>query len=237
MTPTLLASLEARRGAKEAVVLATRVPDGAQFLLPAAAPLAGLAPATSETLADAARQAVASGRAATLDIDGETWFLAPHLPPPRLLVVGAVHIAQALVPLASRVGFEPIVIDPRSHFASPERFPGTTLVHDWPDDALRALAPDSQTAIVVLTHDPKLDDPALSASLGSDAFYIGVLGSRRTHAARQARLAEAGVNEAARARLRGPVGLAIGAVTPDEIALSILAEIVAVRRQAALGVR
>ncbi len=129
------------------------------------------------------------------------------------------------------------IIDPRTAFAAPKRFPDTRLVNDWPDEALPALKPDRRTAIVTLTHDPKIDDPGLEAALRSDAFYIGALGSRRTHAKRIERLAAAGFDAAAIARIRGPVGLAIGALTPAEIAISIMAEVTAVLRRAALGAR
>jgi xanthine dehydrogenase accessory factor len=144
-----------------------------------------------------------------------------------------VHIAQALMPLASALGLATTVVDPRRSFASEERFPGVTLSDEWPDDAMVTLAPDVRTAVVTLTHDPKLDDPALDHALGSPAFYIGALGSRRTHARRLERLRALGHSDETMARIRGPVGLNIGAVTASEIALSILAEIVAVRRNAA----
>src|SRR6185437_17171522 len=166
---------------------------------------------------------------------GETWFLQVHNPPVRLVVVGAVHIAQALVPFASGLGLGVTVVDPRRSFATDERFPGVTISTDWPDEAMDALGPDSRTAVVTLTHDPKLDDPALDRALKSDAFYIGALGSRRTHAARLGRLRELGHGDAALARIKGPVGLDIEAVTAPEIALSIVAELVAVRRGASLS--
>lgn len=233
MTPALLARLEALRAARRPAVLATRLPDGAQFLLAAAAD-SDAAPAALLTAADEARR---RGRAATVELADGTWFLDVHLPAPRLLIVGAVHVAQSLAPLAAAVGLQPLVIDPRRRFASPERFPGIALDDRWPDEAIRAAGPDGQTAIVFLTHDPKFDDPAIVAALATDAFYLGALGSRRTHAARLERLSAAGCEPAALARLRGPVGLAIGAVTPEEISLSILAEIVAVRRASALGQR
>jgi xanthine dehydrogenase accessory factor len=148
-------------------------------------------------------------------------------------VVGAVHIAQALAPMALRLGYAVFITDPRRAFATDERFPGLTVSTDWPDEALDAWKPDSRTAIVTLTHDPKLDDPALDRALKSQAFYIGALGSRKTHAARLDRLRALGHDEAALARIQGPVGLNIGAVTAGEIGLSILAQIVAVRRGAA----
>jgi len=153
-------------------------------------------------------------------------FIGIHNPPLRLIVVGAVHIAQALVLMARTAGFDPIVVDPRAAFAAPERFPDTNLVHDWPDEALSAIGVDARTALVLLTHDPKLDDPALHIALTSDAFYIGALGSTRTHAARQARLVQAGFDADQIGRIHGPVGLHIGASGPAEIAVSILAQII-----------
>jgi xanthine dehydrogenase accessory factor len=148
----------------------------------------------------------------------------------RLIVVGAVHIAQALVPMAVQLQLAVTVVDPRRSFASPERFPQVDLRADWPDEAMDALRPDARTAVVTLTHDPKLDDPALDRALRGDSFYIGALGSRKTHAARLRRLAALGHDETTLARIRGPVGLRIAAVSAPEIALSILAELVAVRR-------
>jgi xanthine dehydrogenase accessory factor len=166
----------------------------------------------------------------------EVWFLQAYNPPVRLVVVGAVHIAQALVPLAAQLGLAVVVVDPRRAFATEERFPNVTIRTDWPDEAMDALVPDARTAVVTLTHDPKLDDPALDRALRSRAFYIGALGSRKTHAARLDRLRALGHDEAALSRIRGPVGLAIAAVTAPEIALSILAEFVAVRRGSKLAV-
>jgi len=161
---------------------------------------------------------------------GDSHFVQSFTPSPRLVLVGAVHIAQAVIPMAQALGYAVTVIDPRQAFATPERFPGIALSTDWPDEALDALKPDSRTAIVTLTHDPKLDDPALTAALKSDAFYIGALGSRKTHASRLQRLTEAGFTDADLQRIQGPVGLSIGAKTQAEIALSILAQITAMRR-------
>ncbi len=166
------------------------------------------------------------------EADGVT-FVAIHNPPLRLLVVGAVHIAQALVPMARLAGYDPVLIDPRPAFGSAARFPGETIMDDWPDEGVRAYGLDSRTALVLLTHDPKLDDPALLAALGSDVFYIGALGSTRTHAARVARLSDAGVDAAQIPRIHGPVGLDIGAAGPAEIAVSILAEMTRVLRRGA----
>ncbi|NHN88614.1 XdhC family protein [Acetobacter conturbans] len=163
------------------------------------------------------------------------WFVQTLLPPPRLLIVGAVHIAQALAGMAGRVGYDVTIIDPRGSLATPERFPGVRLVQEWPDEVLADMRPDRNTAIVTLTHDSKLDDPALMEALGSPAFYVGALGSRKTHASRLERLREAGVEEAALRRIRGPVGLPIGSLDVEEIAVSIMAEIVAVRRGSPLA--
>ncbi len=229
MTPEVLAALMAARAAKRPVVLATKLPSGEQFLLPD--------PAASPELSDAAAHALDQDITGTVKLSDGSWFLHVHNPPLRLIVVGAVHIAQALVPMAAQLGLAVIVVDPRRSFASDERFPNTTIIADWPDEALDALAPDTRSAIVTLTHDPKLDDPALDRALNSPAFYIGALGGRKTHAARQKRLRALGHDEAAFSRIRGPVGLDIEAVTAPEIALSILAEIVAVRRGSPLGQR
>ena len=157
--------------------------------------------------------------------DGRT-FVAVHNPPLRLIIIGAVHIAQHLVPMAQAVGMAVSVIDPREAFASPERFPNTELVHDWPDEAVSALTPNARTAIVTLTHDPKLDDPALQAALATDAFYIGCLGSTRTHEKRVARLTEAGWSARDIERLHAPIGLPLGGRAPAEIAVSVIAQIV-----------
>lgn len=159
-------------------------------------------------------------------------FVAVHNPPLRLMIVGAVHIAQALVPMARLCGLDPILIDPRPAFAAPARFPGERLLDDWPDEALASLGLDARVAVVTLTHDPKIDDPAIHAALRSDIFYLGCLGSTRTHAKRVERLAAAGFSADDIARIHGPIGLRIGARTPGEIALSILAEITATLRRA-----
>ena len=227
MTPAILATLEQAKREKRPVVLATRLPDGEQRLLPD--------PAAPDELNQAAAAKLAADDSGTVKIGDQDWFLHAHNPPLRLIVVGAVHIAQALVPFASACGFAVIVVDPRKAFASDERFPNVTVSTDWPDDALDALKPDGRTAVVTLTHDPKLDDPALDRALKSPAFYIGSLGSRRTHGRRLDRLRELGHSDAAMRRIRGPVGLNIEAVTAAEIALAVMAEIVAARRGSPLG--
>ncbi len=163
------------------------------------------------------------------EADDET-FVAVYNPPLRLIVVGAVHIAQGLVAMARIAGYDPVLIDPRDAFGSSARFPGEVIVQDWPDEAVAALGLDTRTALVLLTHDPKLDDPALIAALRSDCFYIGALGSKRTHAKRVERMQAAGFNADQIGRIHGPVGLDIGAAGPTEIALAILAEMTAVLR-------
>ena len=223
MRADLLARLQSARAAKQPVALLTRLPDGAQRLYPGdEAPAALVAEAEAALAADAARN---------VTLGDETWFIEPHNPPLRLIVVGAVHIAQALVPMALPLGFAVTVVDPRRAFATEERMGDrVTISTEWPDEAMAALKPDARSAVVTLTHDPKLDDPALEIALRSKAFYVGSLGSRRTHAKRVARLTEAGLTEAEMARIHAPVGLDIGAVSAPEIAVSILAQIVAARR-------
>ncbi len=227
MTPEIRGALMAARAAGQPVVLATNLTSGAQALWPM--------DDLPESLATAASQALAEDRSGTVTSGAETWFLHVHHLPLRLFIVGAVHIAQALVPYAGLLGFQPVVIDPRPALATAERFPTVPLITDWPDEALDAAGLDARSAVVVLTHDPKLDDPALDRALRSDAFYIGALGSRRSHAGRLERLSALGHEPEALARIKGPVGLPIDAVTTAEIALSIAAEIVAVLRGSSLS--
>ena len=229
MTPRTLDALILAKAERRPLAFATRLSDGTEFLLPDtnAAPL----------LNEAGLAAIETGKTGTRIVANEAWFIEARLPSPRLILVGAVHIAQALAPLAVAMGFDVTLVDPRQAFASAERFGGASmtgvkLISDWPDVALAALRPDARTAIVTLTHDAKLDDPALDHALRSDAFYIGALGSRKTHALRLERLAELGHQASTLSRIRGPVGLPLGAVTTPEIAVSIIAEIVAVHRGA-----
>jgi xanthine dehydrogenase accessory factor len=206
----LLEGLVAARAARHPVVWAVN-PQSWERRLVAGPP---------DPLADAAAAALVNDRS---DFAGD-WFLAAHNPPLRLVVVGAVHIAQALVPMARLAGYDVSVVDPRAAFASEERFPQTPLSHDWPDAALADFGLDTRTAVVTLTHDPKLDDPAIQAALAAPVFYLGCLGSPRTHAKRVERLAAAGVPAAALARIHAPVGADIGAQSPAEIAVAILAQ-------------
>ena len=181
-------------------------------------------PELSPEVAAAARDAQRQDRSRTLETGAGPVFIQVFNPPLRLVIVGAVHIAQAMAPMAALLGYAVTVVDPRGAFATDARFPAVRLETEWPDDALVALKLDRRTAVVTLTHDPKLDDPALDVALRSSAFYIAALGSRRTHAGRVERLRALGHEEAAITRIHGPAGLDIGAVSPAEIALSVLAE-------------
>ncbi len=183
----------------------------------------------SEEMTGNARNALRDDRSRIFEDDDNAYFVNIFNPPLRMAIIGAVHISQALVPMAAMAGFDVTVIDPRGSFATEARFPDVTISEDWPDDAMVEFAPDSRTAVVTLTHDPKLDDPALEVALKSDAFYIGCLGSKRTHASRLERLTELGFAEGDFARINGPVGLDLGATSPAEIAISILGEIVAAK--------
>ncbi|MDB5375688.1 MAG: xanthine dehydrogenase [Rubritepida sp.] len=222
MTPEHLARLRKAQAALTPIALLTKLSDGTQFLFPE--------DVVPGALAEAAEKVLFDDKAANVTLDGEAWFLQPHNPPLRMIVVGAVHVAQTLAPMAAELGFAVTLVDPRRAFASEERFNGVTLSHEWPDEAMEALAPDTRTAVITLTHDPKLDDPALDVALKSKAFYIGALGSRRTHAKRAERLKELGHEDATIARIAAPIGLDIGAITAPEIALSILGQVVARRR-------
>ncbi len=222
MKRAVLDALLAARAAKRPVALLTDLGDGRQALVESGAVREGDA-GLAEGLGDHIEEAISRDRSGPLD-DGRL-FLQVFNPPLRLLVVGAVHIAQSLAPMAALAGYAVTLIDPRKAWATDARFPGLALVTDWPDEALRALGPDHRSAVVILTHDPKLDDPALEVALAGEAFYIGALGSTRTHAKRLDRLGELGLGEDALARIHGPIGLAIGAKSPAEIAIAILAEI------------
>jgi len=222
----LLAALNAERAARRPCVLVTDLAGGGQRLVTAGS-LAG------DPLAPVLAQAIASGRSAILAGEGEgeaRLFLSVHVPPPRLVMIGAVHISQALAPMARLAGLDVIIIDPRTAFATPERFPNVPVIPEWPDDALPAVGLDPFTAVATLTHDPKVDEPALLAALKAGCFYVGALGSRRTHAQRVERLASRGASAEELARIHAPIGLNIGAATPAEIAVAVLAEVIAARR-------
>jgi xanthine dehydrogenase accessory factor len=227
MKAETLAALQDARTQRRAVTLASRLSDAAEALVyrdDAKGALAGDA-----GILAASRRAMDIGKSETVDIGGAKIFLNVYVPPPRLVIVGAVHIAQSLAPMAAMLEFDVTVVDPRGAWATTQRFPGVKVIQDWADEAFQAMGLDVSTAVVTLTHDPKLDDPALEAALKSDVFYIGALGSRRTHAKRKERLAEVGITEEMFARVHGPVGLNIGAKSPAEIAVSILGQIIEVR--------
>lgn len=227
MKAQTLAALQEARAKRRAVTLATRLSDAAEALVyrdGARGELAGDA-----AILSAAQRAMDIGKSETISIGDAKIFLNVYVPPPRLVIVGAVHIAQSLAPMAAMLEFDVTVVDPRGAWATTQRFPGVKVIRDWADEAFQAMGLDGSTAVVTLTHDPKLDDPALESALKSDAFYIGALGSRRTHAKRKERLAEAGITDEMFARVHGPVGLNIGARSPAEIAVSILGQIIEVR--------
>ena len=228
MNLALLATLNEARAAKRRVCLVRYLDDGAQALVVDGRALLGEVPADVAAAVDTALRRDQSGSTETSR--GST-FLQVFNPPLRLIVIGAVHIAQALAQMASLAGYHVTVVDPRRAFATDSRFPDVAMSGEWPDEAMTALAPDRRTAVVALTHDPKLDDPGLDAALRSESFYIAALGSRRTHAGRLERLKELGHDAAALARIHGPAGLDIGAVSPAEIAIAILAELTKALRQ------
>jgi len=224
---TLKALVEAR-AAKEAVLLATALGGDSEILI-SLADLEAESTDLPENVQAEALAALMSDKARTVEADGQKWFLNPFNPPLRLIIIGAVHISQPLAAMAGLAGYDVTIIDPREAFASPERFPDTaypnlTLVCAWPDEALAELKLDTRSALVTVTHDPKLDDPALHVGLRSPAFYIGALGSKKTQGARVERLKQAGFSDNEIGRIHGPIGLAIGARSPAEIAVSILAE-------------
>ena len=204
---------------KQAVVLATDLDSGDQRLL-------HRDEGNTDTERAHVEQALRLDVCVTTEAGAEPQvFYQPFNPPLRVVIVGAVHIAQPLSAMATLTGYEVTVVDPRESFAAADRFPGVVLNLQWPDEALEALKLDARSAVVTLTHDPKLDDPALQTALRSDAFFIGSLGSRKTHASRLRRLAKAGFSDSDLDRVHGPVGLPIGARSPAEIAVSVLAQI------------
>ena len=214
----------ADREAKRQFALVTHLDNGGQSILYLDGGDQGEV-AFDSGLRQSVEDAIRDDRSGTVAGPGGDIFVEVFNPPLRLLIVGAVHIAQPLARMASVAGYDVTVIDPRGSFATDDRFPGVTLVNEWPDEAMPPLDPDRRTAVVTLTHDPKIDDPALAAVLRSDAFYIGALGSRKTHAARVERLTESGFSADEIGRIHGPVGLSLGAVSPAEIAVSILAQV------------
>jgi xanthine dehydrogenase accessory factor len=215
-----LAELNAERAARRPVILITDTAGGEQRLVKATDI------ATDPLRAELAKQ-LRMGKSGMIEVAGKRLFLNVYAPTARLVIIGAVHISQALVPIAQSLGYDVTVVDPRTAFASPERFPNVPLIAEWPDEALPPLNIDRYTAFVALTHDPKIDDPALLHAFQRDCFYIGALGSRKTHGKRGERLKALGATDADVGRIHAPIGLSIGAVSPSEIAVSIMAEITA----------
>lgn len=215
-----LAEINRERAARRPVIVVTDIANGEQRIVKAA-DLAG------DPLHAELERHLRMGKSGTVEIGGRKLFLNVYAPTARLVIVGAVHISQALAPLARSLGYDVTVVDPRTAFASPERFPDVPLIAEWPDVALPPLDIDHYTAFVALTHDPKIDDPALLHALGRDCFYIGALGSPKTHERRAERLKAQGASDAGIARIHAPIGLEIGAISPSEIAVAIMAEITA----------
>jgi xanthine dehydrogenase accessory factor len=223
-----LKALNAERRARRAAILLTELKIDTDRIIREGDAIPG-------ELGEAVKKAFRTGISTALNIDGVGYFLNVALPRPRLVVVGAVHISQALAPMAKVAGFDMEIIDPRTAFATAERFPDVPLHADWPEPVLEARPLDAYTALCAVTHDPKIDDFALKAALDAGCFYVGALGSRKTHASRVQRLLEAGASDEQIARIHAPIGLDIGAVSPQEIAVAILAEVIQVFRSRGLG--
>ena len=221
MDLALLEQLNAARAARQAAILVTDTTSGAARLVVEKDGYDG------DPLADELARRFRSGASGTaMTASGETVFFTVQLPPPRLVVIGAVHISQALAPMAKIAGFDMTIIDPRTAFATPDRFPRVALVAEWPEVVIPRIGLDAFTAVAALTHDPKIDDLALAAALRAGCFYVGALGSRKTHAKRLERLRALGLDDMTLARIHAPIGLAIGAQSPAEIAVAILAQVI-----------
>ena len=221
----ILAALNTERAARRAAIVVTDVAGGSQRLVKAAE-------VARDPLKETLEKHLRSGKSGMSETAQGRFFLTVHVPATRLVITGAVHISQALAPIARLLGYDVTIVDPRTAFASIERFPNVKVIAEWPDKALPPLGIDRFTAFVALTHDPKIDDPALTHALACDCFYIGALGSRKTHARRLERLKAQGISEQDIKRIHAPIGLDIGAVSPSEIAVSIMAEITARLHQA-----
>jgi xanthine dehydrogenase accessory factor len=214
----LIIALNAERAARRAAVIVTELASGTQRLVREQE-------IDRDSLAAILKTQIRSGKSGIAEAEGGRHFLELHLPPPRMVITGAVHISQALAPMARMLAYDVTIVDPRTAFATPERFPDVPLLAEWPDQALPKIGLDHWTAFVALTHDPKIDEPALEAALRAGCFYVGALGSKKTHARRVEHLRALGLGDEAIARIHAPIGLSIGAASPAEIAVAILAEI------------
>ena len=223
MDAQLLKQLNAERRARRAAILLTDLADGGDRLIREGDPVAG-------DLGAIVEKAFRSGKSGSAESEGRKFFLNVHVPPPRLVMIGAVHISQALAPMARLAGLDIAIIDPRTAFATPDRFPEMPLYADWPETVLEEHPLDGYTAVAALTHDPKIDDVALKAALEARCFYVGALGSRKTHASRVERLIAAGATPDQVARIHAPIGLDIGASSPAEIAVAVLAQVIGALR-------
>ncbi|KQT57451.1 MULTISPECIES: XdhC family protein [unclassified Aureimonas] len=224
----LLKALNAERAARRAVVQVTDIRAGTSRIVREAE-------APGDPLAEEIGRALRAGKSGLLTVRETELFLNVEVPPARVVVIGAVHIGQALAPMARLAGLDVEIVDPRTAFATPERFPGVPLHADWPEDALKARPLDAYTALVAVTHDPKIDDMPLKAALDAGCFYVGALGSRKTHSKRLERLAEAGASQDQLSRIEAPIGLDIGAVSPAEIAVAVLGSIIRALRRRPFG--
>ena len=222
MKDTTLDTLLLKKNNRQQIIFATEIQTGKQLFLDK-----NSKNTLDKKILNASKEILTNEKSGVIDINKSLWFINISLPPLRLVIVGAVHIAQPLAKMASTIGYEVSIIDPRSAFANDKRFPNIKIIKDWPEEALEDFNIDNRTAVVTLTHDPKLDDAALSAALKSNAFYIGSLGSQKTHSARIQRLKIADFNKKDIDKIHGPIGLSIGAKSPEEIAVSIISEIIA----------
>ena len=220
----LLKALNDERAARRPAVLVTELANGEQRLVKGA-------DIAADPLAEILDTALRASKSRGVEHEGKNLFLTVQAPPVRIFCIGAVHISQAMAPMTALAGFDLTIIDPRTAFATPERFPNVALLAEWPQDVVPKLGLDQYTGMCLLTHDPKIDDPALLAALKADCFYIGALGSRKTHAKRLERMRAEGIGDNALSRIHAPIGLDIGSVTPAEIAVSILGEIIAALRK------
>ena len=230
MDPLALKKLNAARRERRAAVLVTDLGDGRDRVVEEGDQVAG-------ELGEAIARRLRSGASGTVEAEGRNFFLNVHVPQPKLIAIGAVHISQALAPMAKIAGLDMEIIDPRTAFATQDRFPDVPLHAEWPEDVLKQRPLDSYTALAALTHDPKIDDLALKASLDAGCFYVGALGSRKTHAKRVERLLALGATADQIARIHSPIGMDIGASSPAEIAVAVLAEIISALRTRGAGRR